>query len=118
MTGLYRVLAVSNHHPEGTCWAWLDRGAVCGRPESADEPHLCTRHIRVAYRRRDKRELEGVEIARRAEARAAARQQDLDAALAHVDARIAAKPYAARARLHDRRRRLIALGATTQEVAS
>ena len=53
--GLYLTLAISDHHPAGTCWAWMEKAEkACGRPEGA-EPHLCPRHEVVARRRLDQR---------------------------------------------------------------
>ena len=53
--GLYLTLAISDHHPAGTCWAWMEKAEkACGRPEGA-EPHLCSRHEVVARRRLDQR---------------------------------------------------------------
>ncbi len=51
MRGIYKFLAVSDHYPSGTCWAWLERAErVCGRPEGDDE-NLCPRHGSVARKR-------------------------------------------------------------------
>lgn len=48
---LYRILALREDYPPGTCWAWMDGPEkVCGRPEG-DDPHLCTRHAGIARRR-------------------------------------------------------------------
>ena len=53
--GIYLTLAISDHYPAGTCWAWMEKAEkACGRPEGA-EPHLCPRHEVVARRRLDQR---------------------------------------------------------------
>lgn len=52
---LWRVLALREDHPAGTCWAWMDGPEkVCGRTEDPVTPHLCGRHAPVARRRAEK----------------------------------------------------------------
>lgn len=68
-TPLWTHLALRSDYPVGTCWAWVEsKGAVCGRPDEVDSPHLCKRHATVARRRADE------EVAR--EARRTARRED------------------------------------------
>lgn len=148
MTGLYLTLAISDHYPAGTCWAWMDAAEkVCGRPESADEPHLCTRHIRVAIRKRDKREQEDEEKRRRRQAYRVRKMPEWDEELRRIDREIArldpppptrdpaaylgegstaGRRYQAKytpsrihrlAKLHERRRELVGYGATPQEAS-
>lgn len=89
MTALYTLLAVGDHYPAGTCWAWMDSAErVCGRTEGA-EPHLCPRHVEVA-RRKLAREVEKAKAQRvRREASAVRRLPEFRQRLAAVDAEIA-----------------------------
>ena len=49
---LHRFVAVSDHYPAGTCWAWMDTAErVCGKPEGDQATHLCNRHAAVALRK-------------------------------------------------------------------
>ena len=49
---LHRFVAVSDHYPAGTCWAWMDTAErVCGKPEGNQAAHLCNRHADVALRK-------------------------------------------------------------------
>ena len=49
---LWRALALSDHYPAGTCWAWMDSAdRVCRATEDPATPHLCARHAAVARRR-------------------------------------------------------------------
>lgn len=69
MIGLYQILAVSDHCPEGTCWAWMDSAErVCGKPEAVE--HLCQRHELVALARIEKRRQKLAEQAERRRERA------------------------------------------------
>ena len=90
MSGLWRILALRDDYPSGTCWAWVDSaGRACGRPDTADEPHLCVRHSAVARRRFDAQvESDAAKRARR-DRLAVARLPKLREQLAQVDAEIA-----------------------------
>ena len=49
---LWTALALSDHYPTGTCWAWMDSaGRVCAAPEDPTTPRLCARHATVARRK-------------------------------------------------------------------
>ena len=49
---LWTALALSDHYPTGTCWAWMDPAdRVCLADEDPTTPHLCARHAKVARRR-------------------------------------------------------------------
>ena len=51
-TTLWTALALSDHYPTGTCWAWMDPAdRVCLADEGQTTPHLCARHAKVARRR-------------------------------------------------------------------
>lgn len=128
---LWRVLALREGYPEGTCWAWMDGAErVCGRPEG-DALHLCQRHAKVAesrlhddVERAERRRVRQAEraavvepgkraeldrIERRLDALDPLRSGSLDPAVVNLplakrlpsDARIAEL-----ARLHERRRQL------------
>lgn len=90
MTDLYRLVALSDHYPEGTCWAW-QRGAekVCGRPDTTDNPHLCPQHVRMARRVLERETAKAAERREKAATAAAARRPLAVLELAEVDAQIA-----------------------------
>jgi hypothetical protein len=51
-TSLWEALALSDHYPTSTCWAWMDSAdRVCAATEDPTTPHLCPRHATVARRR-------------------------------------------------------------------
>ena len=48
---LWRAVAISDHYPPDTCWAWVESaGRACGKPETV-ALHLCARHTGVAHRK-------------------------------------------------------------------
>lgn len=89
---LWRAVAISDHYPPDTCWAWVESaGRACGKPETV-ALHLCARHTGVAHRKLV-RETETEAAARRRiedrdRARLVPRLPQLRARLARVDAEI------------------------------
>lgn len=90
MTDLYRLVALRDDYPEGTCWAWM-RGAekVCGRPDTTEHPHLCPQHVRMARRVLERETARAAERREKAATRAAERRPILLAELDELDAQIA-----------------------------
>ena len=87
---LWRIVALSDHHPAGTCWAWMDGPEkVCGRAEDPTTFHLCARHAKVARRRAEKDHAKRVAQDARIRAQVEAEAPARAAKLAKLDARIA-----------------------------